>query len=147
MPQAQCTWSSAQQQWHSWIIEMMWRQSKDRDRDSTCLFCVSYSYMCVNNCWKLIVTVLHMLSYFTEVHSCIPKVGIDTCKSVECSTATDTWPEGKRSERSFFFEKPKAKIVPSTAIVVNRCQSCCRSMDFYQRWAKWDLLPLTYTST
>jgi hypothetical protein len=30
-----------------------------------------------------------------------------------------TRPSIERSERSYFFEKPKAKIVPSTAIVVN----------------------------
>ncbi len=40
------------------------------------------------------------------------------------------WPLMERSEISYFFENPKAKIVPSTAIVVNRCRSRCLGIIF-----------------
>ncbi len=77
----------------------------------------------------LVVLYSSFLAYRNVVKHC-PEVGIDTGKSVECPTPK-TWPSIKRSERSYFFDKPKAKIVPSTAIVVDRCQSRCLGIDFY----------------
>ncbi len=44
---------------------------------------------------------------------------------------SNTRPLIKRSERLYFFETPKAKIIPSTTIVVDRCQSQCLEIDFY----------------
>jgi hypothetical protein len=42
----------------------------------------------------------------------------------------NTGPLIERSERSYFFENPKSKIVPSTAIFVNRCPSQWLGIDF-----------------
>ncbi len=44
---------------------------------------------------------------------------------------SNTRPAVERSERSYFFEKPKAKIVPSTAIFVDRWWSQSLGIDFY----------------
>ncbi len=43
---------------------------------------------------------------------------IDTGKSVE---SPKTRPSIERSERPYFLKKPKAKIVPSTGIIVDCC--------------------------
>ncbi len=42
-----------------------------------------------------------------------------------------TRPSMERCERLYFFDKPKAKIVPSTAIFVDCCRSQCLGINFY----------------
>ncbi len=52
----------------------------------------------------------------------LPEVGIDTDKSRRSNARhwSNTQHSIERSERSYFFEKPKAKILPSIAIFVDR---------------------------
>jgi hypothetical protein len=67
------------------------------------------------------VTIMYAeMQYYYKRPTPGSEVGIDTDKSVECLTPTNTRPLIERSERSYFFEKPKAKIVPSTSIFVDR---------------------------
>ncbi len=44
---------------------------------------------------------------------------------------SNTPPSVERSERSYFFGKPKAKIVPFSLIVVNCCRSRYLGINFY----------------
>jgi hypothetical protein len=91
--------------------------------------------------------------YLKSLPPCLSRSPLQVCLEQRwASTLTSRWNADtylipdlrsiERSERTYFFEKPKGKIMPSSAIFVDRWRSRSLGIDFYTFSEKKTLSPI-----